>query len=204
VSVASIAGLPAAGCHLKRLPDVQFQVTPQDAVEQMLEMAKVTREDTIYDLGCGDGRFVITAARKYGARGVGIDIDPERVRESQKNAALPYTAKDNLKLKVIAVSSKERAPWLPDAPTGKEVGINEFVLPNWQNILAPAGTPRDIINRLNAEWVKVVADPTFKKKMLDLGFVAVSTTPEEGDAIIKSEIALYAKICKAAKVPMVD
>jgi SAM-dependent methyltransferase len=68
------------------LPDVQFQVTPQDAVEQMLEMAKVTREDTIYDLGCGDGRFVITAARKYGARGVGIDIDPERVRESQKNA----------------------------------------------------------------------------------------------------------------------
>ena len=78
------------------------------------------------------------------------------------------------------------------------------MLPNWQNILAPAGTPRDIINRLNAEWVKVVADPTFKKKMLDLGFVAVSTTPEEGDAIIKSEIALYAKICKAAKVPMVD
>ena len=113
-------------------------------------------------------------------------------------SALPYTAKDNLKVKVIAVSSKERAPWLPDAPTGKEVGINEFVLSNWLNILAPAGTPRDIINRLNAEWVKVVADPGFKKKMLDLVFVAVSTTPEEGDAIIKSEIALYAKICKAA------
>jgi tripartite-type tricarboxylate transporter receptor subunit TctC len=119
-------------------------------------------------------------------------------------SALPYTTKGNAKVKVIAVSSKERAPWLPDAPTGKEVGINEFVLPNWQNILAPAGTPRDIINRLNAEWVKVVADPTFKKKMLDLGFMAVSTTPEECDAIIKSEIELYAKICKAARVPTVD
>jgi tripartite-type tricarboxylate transporter receptor subunit TctC len=119
-------------------------------------------------------------------------------------SALPYTAKENLKVKVIAVSSKERAPWLPDAPTGKEVGINEFVLSNWQNILAPAGTPRNIVNRLNAEWVKIVADPTFKKKMLDLGFVAVATTPDEADAFIKSEIELYAKICKAANVPTVD
>jgi tripartite-type tricarboxylate transporter receptor subunit TctC len=119
-------------------------------------------------------------------------------------SALPYTTKGNAKVKVIAVSSKERVPWLPEAPTGKEVGINEFVLSNWLNILAPAGTPRDIVNRLNAEWVKVVADPTFKKKMLDLGFVAIASTPEECDAMIKSEIALYAKISKAAKVPTVD
>jgi tripartite-type tricarboxylate transporter receptor subunit TctC len=119
-------------------------------------------------------------------------------------SALPYAQKGNAKVKVIAVSSKERVPWLPDAPTGNEVGIKEFILPNWQNILAPAGTPRDIINRLNAEWVKIVADPGFKKKMLDLGFLAVATTPEEGDAIIKRDIALYGKIIKAAKVPTVD
>jgi tripartite-type tricarboxylate transporter receptor subunit TctC len=119
-------------------------------------------------------------------------------------SALPFTAKGNEKVKVIAVSSKERAPWLPDALTGREVGVSEFVLPNWQNILAPAGTPRDIVNRLNAEWVKIVADPGFKKKMLDLGFMAVSTTPEECDAMIKAQIALYAKICKAAKVPTID
>lgn len=86
VSVASIAGLLGAACNLKRLPDVQFQATPQDVVEEMLEMAKVTQDDTVYDLGCGDGRFVITAAKKYGARGVGIDIDPKRVQESQKKA----------------------------------------------------------------------------------------------------------------------
>jgi SAM-dependent methyltransferase len=86
VSVASIAGLLGAACNLKRLPDVQFQATPQDVVEEMLEMAKVTKDDTVYDLGCGDGRFVITAAKKYGARGVGIDIDPKRVQESQKKA----------------------------------------------------------------------------------------------------------------------
>ncbi len=86
VSVASIAGLLGAACNLNRLPDVIFQTTPQHVVEEMLEIAEVTKDDVVYDLGCGDGRFVITAAKKYGARGVGIDIDPERVQESQKKA----------------------------------------------------------------------------------------------------------------------
>jgi SAM-dependent methyltransferase len=60
--------------------------TPQQIVERMLELAQVTAKDVVYDLGCGDGRIVITAAKKYGARGVGVDIDPERIRESQANA----------------------------------------------------------------------------------------------------------------------
>ena len=86
VSVVSISSLLVTTCNINRLPDVIFQATPQDVVEEMLEMAKVTKNDTVYDLGCGDGRFVITAAKKYGARGVGIDIDPERVQESHKKA----------------------------------------------------------------------------------------------------------------------
>jgi len=60
--------------------------TPQDVVERMLDLAGVTADDVLYDLGCGDGRLVITAARKFGARGVGIDIDPERIAESEANA----------------------------------------------------------------------------------------------------------------------
>ncbi len=64
-----------------------FVPTPQEVVERMLELARVTREDVVYDLGCGDGRVVITAAKKYGARGVGVDIDPERIAESKANAA---------------------------------------------------------------------------------------------------------------------
>src|SRR5690606_15964693 len=60
--------------------------TPQDVVERMLELANVTSKDTVYDLGCGDGRIVVTAAKKYGARGVGVDINPDRIRESQENA----------------------------------------------------------------------------------------------------------------------
>jgi ubiquinone/menaquinone biosynthesis C-methylase UbiE len=69
-----------------RGPDVIFVPTPNDVVSKMMEMAKVTRNDTVYDLGCGDGRIVITAAQKFGARGVGIDIDPDRVAEATENA----------------------------------------------------------------------------------------------------------------------
>jgi SAM-dependent methyltransferase len=62
--------------------------TPQDVVDRMLELAEVTSKDVVYDLGCGDGRIVITAAKKYGAHGVGVDIDPDRIRESEANAKM--------------------------------------------------------------------------------------------------------------------
>ena len=60
--------------------------TPQDVVDRMLELAEVSQGDVVYDLGCGDGRIVITAAKTYGARGVGVDISPERIAESKANA----------------------------------------------------------------------------------------------------------------------
>ena len=63
-----------------------FASTPEDIVERMLEFAKVGPTDVVYDLGCGDGRIVITAARKYGARGLGVDVDPKRIAESRANA----------------------------------------------------------------------------------------------------------------------
>ena len=68
-------------------PDLAPYVpTPMVVVEKMLEMANLTEDDILYDLGCGDGRIVITAAKKYGARGVGIDLDPERIEESNAYA----------------------------------------------------------------------------------------------------------------------
>jgi SAM-dependent methyltransferase len=60
--------------------------TPHDVVSRMLKLAKVTKDDVVYDLGCGDGRIVIAAAKQYGARGVGVDIDPKRIEESIANA----------------------------------------------------------------------------------------------------------------------
>ena len=70
----------------QREPDVIFVPTPPDVVDAMLKLAKVTASDVVYDLGSGDGRIPIAAAKTYGARGVGIDIDPERVREATGNA----------------------------------------------------------------------------------------------------------------------
>jgi SAM-dependent methyltransferase len=69
-----------------REPDVIYVPTPPAVVEQMLKVAKVGATDLIYDLGCGDGRIIITAAKTYGARGVGIDIDPQRIQEANENA----------------------------------------------------------------------------------------------------------------------
>jgi ribosomal protein L11 methylase PrmA len=70
----------------QREPDVVYVPTPQAVVDQMLAIAKVTKNDVIYDLGSGDGRIPITAAKRYGARAVGIDINPERIREANENA----------------------------------------------------------------------------------------------------------------------
>ena len=68
-----------------RSPDVIFVPTPQEVVDAMLKLAKVSASDVVYDLGSGDGRTPITAAKTYGARGVGIDIDPTRIKEATEN-----------------------------------------------------------------------------------------------------------------------
>jgi SAM-dependent methyltransferase len=69
-----------------RIPDVPYEPTPHNVVAQMLGLAQVRDNDVIYDLGCGDGRIVIAAAKQAGARGVCVDIDPARIRESRANA----------------------------------------------------------------------------------------------------------------------
>lgn len=68
-----------------RVPRPIFVPSPQDVVEKMLELAKVTRDDVVYDLGCGDGRIVVTAAKKYGCKAVGFDLDRECVRLARAN-----------------------------------------------------------------------------------------------------------------------
>lgn len=84
--LAGWAGHGAAAGVARQERLAPYVPTPQEVVERMLELAQVTAKDVVYDLGCGDGRIVITAAKKYGARGVGLDIDPERIAESKANA----------------------------------------------------------------------------------------------------------------------
>jgi SAM-dependent methyltransferase len=80
--------LAAPPLHAQETPalDVPYVPTPPEVVEKMLELAQVGAKDVLYDLGCGDGRIVIAAAKQRGARGVGIDIDPQRISEARANA----------------------------------------------------------------------------------------------------------------------
>jgi len=87
VSAASSAFAQQTAAKPLRDPDVIYVPTPQEVVDAMLALANVTAKDVVYDLGSGDGRIPITAAQKYGARGVGIDINPERIREANANLA---------------------------------------------------------------------------------------------------------------------
>jgi cyclopropane fatty-acyl-phospholipid synthase-like methyltransferase len=84
VSVLPIAAQQAQQQAPLRRPDIHWVPTPPAVVDAMLKLAEVKPNDTVYDLGCGDGVIVATAAQKYGARAVGIDIDPQRVSEAKE------------------------------------------------------------------------------------------------------------------------
>ena len=82
-----VAAALAAGCSTPGVKlDVPYVVTPYPVVDEMLRLATVGPSDNVFDLGCGDGRIVIAAAERYGARGVGIDIDPRRIEEANEGA----------------------------------------------------------------------------------------------------------------------
>ncbi len=113
-------------------------------------------------------------------------------------AALPQIQAG--KVRPLAVLTKDRLPSLPDVPTAAEAGVANYVVKSWYGIMAPAGTPRDIIGRLNSEWAKIAAMPDTKEKTQKFGFEAVSTTPEQFAQYIKEEIELWGKVARDAKV----
>ncbi|MBI4536584.1 MAG: tripartite tricarboxylate transporter substrate binding protein [candidate division NC10 bacterium] len=108
------------------------------------------------------------------------------------------------KVRALAVLGNERVPSLPDVPTAKEAGIDNFVVYIWFGVFAPAGTPRDIVNRLNAEWIKIAAMPDTKEQIQKVGLDPLSSTPEEFSEFIKAEIARWGKVIKGANIPSLD
>jgi SAM-dependent methyltransferase len=124
--------------------------TPQDVVERMLALAKVGPKDVVYDLGCGDGRLVITAAKRYGARGVGVDFDMDRVKESQHNAVqagvtplVEFRQQDALTVDVspatvvtlylLSESNLRLRPILTKVlPSGSRIVSHQFSMGDWE------------------------------------------------------------------------
>jgi tripartite-type tricarboxylate transporter receptor subunit TctC len=106
------------------------------------------------------------------------------------------------KITALAVTGLRRSSAAPDIPTVNESGLPGYEATAWQGVLAPAGTPRDIVVKLNAEIVRILNRPEVKKQLADQGFDTVGSTPEEFGEFIKVEIAKWAKVIKAAGIRM--
>ena len=104
------------------------------------------------------------------------------------------------KLRALAVNSKERNAVAPDVPTMAEAGVPGFVDEAWNGIMVPTGTPKDIVNLLSAEIVKIMAMPDVQEKLAAVGTIGVSSTPEDFDAYIKAEVRKWGEVVKTANV----
>ena len=104
------------------------------------------------------------------------------------------------KLKALAVSSKSRTPFAPEIPTVDEAGVPGYDVSVWFGVLTVAGTPRDVVQRLNTEMVKILASPEIKERFGKMGVEVVAGTPEHFAQFLKSEVARWAKVVQDANI----
>ncbi len=162
--------------------------TPHLAGELLKSLAKI---DIVHVPYKGVGPALI------GLMGREVDMVP-----ASASAALPHIQSG--KMRALAVLSNERIRSLPNVPTAKEAGIDNFDVTMWYGILAPAGTPRDIVTRLNAEWTTIATIPDIMEKIQKVGFEPMSSTPEQFAGFLKAEILRWSKIIKEANIPSID
>lgn len=108
---------------------------------------------------------------------------------------------DNGKMRALATSGPKRSPELPNVPTVQEAGVAGFDVVAWNGLYAPTGTPKEIIDTLNAALHEVLADPALKKRALDLGIDARASTPAELDARMRADIAKWDAVIAKAHIP---
>jgi protein-L-isoaspartate O-methyltransferase len=147
--IALITGALAAASATAQTRLAPFVATPPDVVERMLTLADVGPRDVVYDLGCGDGRVVIAAARKFGARGVGIDIDPALVHQASDNAMaagvsarVTFRVQDAMTVDVspatvvtlylLAGANAKLRPTLMQLRPGSRIVSHNFPIGTWQ------------------------------------------------------------------------
>jgi tripartite-type tricarboxylate transporter receptor subunit TctC len=114
------------------------------------------------------------------------------------SAALPHVKAGNLR--ALAVTDTRRSPLLPDVPTLQEAGVKEFQFTQWLALLAPAGTPRDVIQKLNSSLRDALNSKELKEKFAQQGFEAFITSPEEAGKFIAAEVQRFGKLIKTRKI----
>lgn len=131
-----------------------------------------------------------------------LDLVSGNVQAVFSTVSTAIAAIEGKRVRALAMTGNQRFELMPDLPTVAQAGLKGFEVNNWYGVFVPAGTPQDIVTRLNAEVVKAIAAPDVKKRLLDAGIVATSSTPEGFAAYIKAETAKWAKVVKDAKITL--
>ena len=183
---------------------------PARTVKELIALAKKSPAPLSYAAG-GEGNLSHLAG-EYFANSAGIKLALQALQSSPLAIAaleagqvqLTFTgipvAQAQIKAKrviPIAITTLERYPFMPDVPTVAESGLPGFEANSWNGVLAPAGTPKAIITRLNKEIVEIIRSPEVNREVSQLGFTPVGSTPEEFRAHIAAEIEKWAKVIKA-------
>ncbi len=107
---------------------------------------------------------------------------------------------ESKRIRALGMTGNQRFELMPDIPTIAEAGLKGFEVNNWYGVFLPVATPKEIVNKLSAEVVKAVSAPDLKRRLLEVGIVAIGSTPEEHLAYVKSEHAKWGKVIKDAKI----
>jgi len=187
--------------------DVPYVPTPQEVVDKMLELAQIKNTDTVYDLGCGDGRMVITAAKKYGAKGIGVDIDPERIKESNDNAktagvtdkvkfiqkdlfTMDFADCDVLTMYLLPSVNMKLRPKILDLKPGTRIVSHAFDMEDWDPDQKAEVEGRQVYfwivpAKVEGKWTAKVKDAAGKEQdttlTLKQNFQNVTGTAKVGD-----------------------
>jgi tripartite-type tricarboxylate transporter receptor subunit TctC len=186
---------------------------PANTVKQLIELAKAKPERFSYSTS-GSGSFNHMSAElfslmanvkmvhipyKSGGQALTAVVSGEAdVLFQTIPPTLPFV--ESRRLKPIAVCTLERHPLFPKLPTANESGLPGFDISTWYGILAPAATPKAIVDKLNDALVQVIKNPATHKRLLELGVDPVTNTPGQFNELVRSDLAKWAKVAKAANI----
>jgi len=186
---------------------------PANTVKQLIELAKAKPERFSYSTS-GSGSFnhmsaelfslmanvkMVHISYKSGGQALTAVVSGEAdVLFQTIPPTLPFV--ESRRLKPIAVCTLERHPLFPKLPTANESGLPGFDISTWYGILAPAATPKAIVDKLNDALVQVIKNQATHKRLLELGVDPVTNTPGQFNALVRSDLAKWAKVAKAANI----
>lgn len=128
------------------------------------------------------------------------DLIPGRVDSFCNNLSPLISLHQNKQVRILALTTDWRSPQVPDVPTLAESGLPRFDVPGWYSFFVPAKTPAAIVRRMNADTVKVLAEPAIKKRLEDLGLRVIGSSAEQLGQYLKSEMAKWGPLIKAAGI----